>query len=229
MPVTRNLRILNTHNTSTECPLLPCTYEGCGRQFKSKSALTKHNWTSHFPDAGPSGSHSSAPPDEPSEDQYFCTVPGCLYSFKTKLALTQHSRKQHSNSSNCPAPVTALHHPSVPGPNHFMNHQHHCILVAPGCHSSFQMTNLNPLTIVWPVIDWTWITNLTWTLHTMMTTTISYHWDQMSHILMACIHHLIVQAQPVTVPLQLTPIRPQLMMAHQTLLNGHITLQSMVC
>ena len=125
MPVTRNLRIRNTHNNSTEHPLLPCTYEGCGRQFKSKSALTKHNRTSHFPDTGPSGSRSSDPPGEADEHQYFCTVPGCLRSFKTKLALAQHSRKQHSNSSNRPAPVTApsspissraksLHEPSTP-------------------------------------------------------------------------------------------------------------------
>ena len=116
MPVTRNLRIRNTHNNSTEHPLLPCTYEGCRCQFKSKSALTKHNQTSHFPDTGPSSSRSSDPPGD---------VPGCLRSFKTKLALVQHSRKQHSNSSNRPAPVTApsspissraksLHEPSTP-------------------------------------------------------------------------------------------------------------------
>jgi hypothetical protein len=82
--------------------LLSCAFAGCGRQFKSKSALTKHQRTPHLPNSGPSRSLT------PNGDQYFCPISGCLRSFKNKRSLTQHSRTQHTSR---PAPVAA---PSSP-------------------------------------------------------------------------------------------------------------------
>jgi len=104
MPVTRNLRVRNTHNSSTGHLLLRCSFEGCERQFKSRTTLTRHQRTSHLPDAGRPHSDASLPPDEPNGDRYPCTFAGCLRSFNNKGALTQHSRLQHISH---PAPVTA--------------------------------------------------------------------------------------------------------------------------
>ena len=104
MPVTRNLRVHNTHNASTGHLLLHCSFERCQCQFKSRTTLTRHQRTSHLPDAGCPHSDASLPPDEPNGDRYSCTFVGCLHSFNNKGVLTQNSRLQHISH---PAPVTA--------------------------------------------------------------------------------------------------------------------------
>jgi hypothetical protein len=90
------------HSTSTRRPLLPCSFEGCEGQFRTKSALTKHQRTFHLLDSGPSHLRTSLPPDK--SNRLFCHVSGCLRSFKTKGALTRHLR---SHNSSHLAPVTA--------------------------------------------------------------------------------------------------------------------------
>jgi hypothetical protein len=94
-------------STSTGPALLSCSFAGCGRPFKSKSALTKHQRTRHFPDSGLNRSRSSLAPGESNRDKYFCPISGCLRSFKNKHGLAQHSRIQHFNNSSRPTPVTA--------------------------------------------------------------------------------------------------------------------------
>ena len=54
MPLTQNLWVHNAHNTSTLAghPPLCCLFKGCNHQFKLRSTLSRHQWTSHLPDAG---------------------------------------------------------------------------------------------------------------------------------------------------------------------------------
>ena len=114
MPAIRNLRIRNAHSASTGRPLLSCAFQGCGRQFKTKSSLKKHQRTSHrdSPDSapGPSNSRSSPSPDS-SAHRFPCTVLGCLRSFKSKAAVTRHSRAEHAQNPSRRPPLTA---PSSP-------------------------------------------------------------------------------------------------------------------
>jgi hypothetical protein len=109
MPVTRNLRVRKAHNASTGRPLLRCSFEGCERWFRSRNNLTRHQRTSHLPDAGPPHANASLPPDKPNGHRYHCTFAGCLRSFTSKGALTQHSRLQHfSHSAPATAPLSPL-------------------------------------------------------------------------------------------------------------------------
>ena len=90
-PLAQNLRVYNTNstcNTSTLAghPLLQCLFRGCNQKFKLRFTLSRHKWTSQWPDASslcPS-SDTSPQPGEYGEHQFHCTFAGCLCFFNNK-------------------------------------------------------------------------------------------------------------------------------------------------
>jgi hypothetical protein len=205
MPVTQHLRVCKAHNASTGHPLLCCLFEGCECQFQSRNNLTRHQQTSHLPDAGPPHFNASLPPDKSNGHRYHCTFAGCLCSFTSKGTLTQHSCLQHFLFLH-----QQLHHcpPSILIPKHLrhcpQNHIHHA-----GHHFSSQKL----------MIKWTLIR----TFHIMMTTILCPQ-DQTNHVAMAHIFLPAAQALLMAVP----PTHLQLTVVHWTASSDHITLKSMV-
>ena len=110
MPATRNTRVHKSHTVSSD---LLCSFKGCRRKFRSRSALTKHRQTTHLLPANTTRSDSLPTPEGSNKHPYLCHYQGCLRSFNSKGALTQHFRLQHHSRS---VPVTAPLSPFPPEP-----------------------------------------------------------------------------------------------------------------
>jgi len=115
----------STQHLARTWPLLSCTFEGCGRTFRSNSGLTQHLRASHqstvsSPLAIPvvSSSHCTSSPAIPvaSSERFSspgvdytlfqCPFPQCGGSFRTRAGLTLHTRTFHPDPVQSTSPIS---------------------------------------------------------------------------------------------------------------------------